>query len=157
MNRNTKPYWSAAELDALPERRHQHQFNGDAVRMTRTIGELAGLERIGIHLVRLQTGHDSTQFHYHDADEEFIYVVSGRGIAEIGEDRFEIAAGDFMGFTAPSPAHNLHNPYPEDLVYLMGGERNSSDLVHYPRIRRTLIKSQGKRSWVGWDDVTEID
>nr|WP_231510349.1 hypothetical protein [Fischerella sp. PCC 9605] len=25
----------------------------------------------------------------------------GRGIAEIGDEEFEVAAGDFMGFTTP--------------------------------------------------------
>jgi hypothetical protein len=62
---------TAAELAAMPERSHRHQFNDNAVRLTRTIGEAVGLQRIGLHLVRLPPGRDSTQHHYHDADEEF--------------------------------------------------------------------------------------
>lgn len=62
-----------------------------------------------------------------------------------------------MGFPAPSPAHSLHNPNEEDLVYLMGGERNAADLVHYPKIRRTMLKSHGKRSFVNWDDLTDLN
>jgi uncharacterized cupin superfamily protein len=156
MNEPEQFLLSLDDIEALPEVEHQHQFNPDAVRHTKTLGTLTGLSRIAIHLVRLTTGHDSTQFHYHDSDEEFIYVLSGRGIAEIGEERFEVGAGDFMGFPAPSPAHNLHNPYPEDLVYLMGGERNAADLVHYPKIRRTMLKSHGKRSFVDWDDLSDL-
>jgi uncharacterized cupin superfamily protein len=144
---------TAGQLAALDERRHEHQFNPNAIRLTRTIGERTGLERIGVHLVRLQSGRDSTQHHYHDADEEFIFIVSGRGIAHIGDDAFEVGPGDFMGFPAPSPAHSLSNPYPEDLVYLMGGERNAVDAVHYPRIRRTMLKAHGRRRWVDWDDL----
>lgn len=146
----------AAAIAALPERRHRHQFNDRALRMTRTLGEPAGLERIGVHLVRLAPGQDSTQHHYHDADEEFLYVVSGRGIARIGGDEFEVGPGDFMGFPAPSPAHSLHNPFAEDLVYLMGGERNAVDAVHYPLIRRTMTKAHGKRQWVDWDDLHDV-
>ena len=146
----------AADIAALPERRHRHQFNDRAVRLTRTLGEPAGLERIGVHLVRLPSGHDSTQHHYHDADEEFLYVVSGRGIARIGDDEFEVGPGDFMGFPAPSPAHSLHNPFDEDLLYLMGGERNAVDAVHYPLIRRTMTKAHGKRQWVDWDDLQDL-
>lgn len=148
---------TAADIEALPEQRHVHQFNPDALRLTRTLGERVGLERIGIHLVRLPQGADSTQFHYHDADEEFLLVLAGRGIAEIGEDRFEIGPGDFMGFPAPSPPHMLHNPHPEDLVYLMGGERNPVDVVHYPRIRRSMMKSHGRRAWVDWDELHELN
>ena len=61
-----------------------------------------------------------------------------------------------MGFPAPSPAHSMHNPYAEDLVYLMGGERWATDVVHYPDIKRSLIKSDGKRQWAAWEDMQEL-
>ncbi|HEX7037964.1 MAG TPA: cupin domain-containing protein [Pseudomonadales bacterium] len=146
----------AADIAAMPERRHRHQFNDNAVRLTRTLGEPTGMQRIGLHLIRLEPGRDSTQHHYHDADEEFIYVLAGRGIARIGEQRFEIGPGDFMGFPAPSPAHSLTNPFDEDLVYLVGGERNPVDAVHYPLIRRTMTKAHGRRRWVDWDDLHDL-
>ncbi len=109
-----------------------------------------------MHLIRLESGRDSTQFHYHDNDEEFIFIVSGHGVADIGDESFEVGPGDFMGFPAPSPAHNLHNPFKEDLVYLMGGERHAADVVHYPRIRRSMIKSYGRKQWVDWKDLHEL-
>ena len=143
-------------VNALPERRHQHQFNANAVRLTRTLGEPLSLEAIGVHLVRLAPGRDSTQYHYHDADEEFLYVLAGRGIAHIGGERFEVGPGDFMGFPAPSPAHLLTNPFEAELVYLMGGERNPSDVVHYPRLGRSMIKAHGRRAWVPWQDLHEL-
>ena len=136
------------EMMQMPERRRVHPFNDNGVRHSRGISDATGMARIGIHLVRLEPGRDSTTFHYHDQDEEFLYIISGRGIAEIGDETFEVGPGDFMGFTAPSPAHMLHNPFEEDLVYLMGGERNIADVVHYPRIGRTLVKSNGQRVWL---------
>jgi uncharacterized cupin superfamily protein len=152
----TKHLQTAAEISARPEHRHVHQFNPNAVRMTRTLSDEAGMARIGVHLVRLAPGCDSTQFHYHDRDEEFIYVLEGRGIADIGDEQFEIGPGDFMGFPAPSPGHALRNPYDRDLVYLMGGERNVHDVVHYPRIRRSMIKGVGRRRWVDWSDLHDV-
>jgi uncharacterized cupin superfamily protein len=146
----------ASTIDAMQPTQRVHQFNSNAVRLTRTLGERVGMQRIGVHIVRLQPGHESTQFHYHDADEEFLYVLAGRGIAEIGDEKFEVGPGDFMGFTAPSEAHTLSNPFAEDLVYLMAGERNPNDVVHYPRIRRTMIKGPGARRWVDWDDLHEL-
>ena len=62
---------TAAEIADWPERRHQHQFNENAIRMTRTLGVAAGLGRIGVHLVRLEPGRASTQHHWHDADERY--------------------------------------------------------------------------------------
>lgn len=151
-----KNFMSAAAIDELEEVRRQHQFNDKAVRLTRTLGTHTGLERIGVHLVRLESGRESTQFHYHDNDEEFVFIISGRGIADIGDESFEVGPGDFMGFPAPSPAHALRNPYDEDLVYLMGGERNAADVVHYPRIKRSMIKSHGRKRWVDWADLHEL-
>lgn len=146
---------TATQINALPERRHVHQFNDRAMRMTRTLSTAVGLERIGIHLIRLPPGCDSTQFHSHSADEEFIYILEGRAIAEIGDSEYEVAPGDFIGLPVPSPAHNLRNSFAEYCHYLVGGERNPLDVVDYPRIRRSMLKHP--RRWVDWDDFNEID
>jgi uncharacterized cupin superfamily protein len=147
---------TAHAIAQLPEGKRVHQFNSNAIRLTRTLSDATGMQRIGVHLVRLVPGSESTQFHNHDVDEEFLYVLSGRGIAEIGEHTYEVGPGDFMGFPEQSPAHTLRNPFDEDLVYLMGGERNAHDIVNYPRIRRSMIKSAGKKTWVDWDHMNQL-
>ncbi|MEM9624524.1 MAG: cupin domain-containing protein, partial [Pseudomonadota bacterium] len=134
----------------------QHQFNANAIRQTRTLTSSTGMQRIGIHQVRLAPGCDSTTHHSHDADEEFIYVIAGEGIARIGDETYPIGPGDFMGFPAPSAAHSMTNTGSEDLVYLMGGERHASDTVHYPDLRRSMIKSHGQRTWSDWQDMIEL-
>lgn len=133
-----------------------HQFNKNAVRHTRSLGDLLGLETLGVHLVRVEPGRESTQFHSHLVDEEFLYILSGRGIAEIGEESFEVGPGDFMGFTAHSLPHTLVNPYAEDLTYLMGGNRNSIDVCDYPRIKRRMFRTHGKKEYVDWDSLKEV-
>lgn len=147
---------SAADIAAMPERRHVHQFNPQAVRLTRTLSEPLGLARLGIHLVRLPPGADSTTYHYHDAEEEFIYILEGRGIAEIGDEVGEVGAGDFLAFTAPSLPHLLRNPFTEPLVYLMGGERVALDVVHYPRLRRSMLKQRGRKRWWDWEHIHDV-
>ena len=143
------------KIATLPTVRVQHQFNDNAIRSTKTLSSAAGMQRLGIHLVTISQGKDSTTHHYH-GDEEFIYIVSGGGIAHIGEESFEVGPGDFMGFPAPSEAHSLHNPNPEDLIYLMGGEGWPVDVVHYPEIRRSMTRSHGKRAYSDWDDITPV-
>ncbi len=145
------------KIAALPVTRVQHQFNDNAIRSTKTLSSATGLQRLGIHLVTICQGNDSTTHHYHDADEEFIYIVSGKGTARIGEESFEVGPGDFMGFPAPSDAHSLHNPHAEDLVYLLGGEGWPVDVVHYPEIKRSMTRSHGKRAYSDWDDITEVE
>ena len=113
----------AADIAALSEDKRVHQFNDTAVRHTKSLSEILGLNTIGVHLVRLESGSDSTEFHFHHNDEEFIYILSGSGVAEIGNDTVVVEAGDFMGFTQHSLPHSMHNPNIDDLVYLMGGSR----------------------------------
>ncbi|MEM7003288.1 MAG: cupin domain-containing protein [Pseudomonadota bacterium] len=143
-------------LTADRETRVQHQFNDNAIRYSHNLGQSTGMQRIGVHQVRIEPGRDSTTHHYHDADEEFIYILSGKGQARIGDEVFAVEAGDFMGFPAPSPGHSMTNTGAEDLVYLMGGERWATDLVHYPDLNRTLLKSHGRRTWIKDDAETEL-
>ena len=147
---------TSAAIAALPEQRNVHQFNANGVRLSRSLSSAVGLAHIGVHIVRLEPGRESTQFHYHDGEEEFLYVLSGRGIAEIGDTRQEVGPGDFMGFPRGSAAHALSNPFTEDLVYLMGGEHNPLDVVHYPRIQRSMLKHAGTKRWMHWQDIHDV-
>ena len=145
-----------SSIEQMPENLVQHQFNDNALRHTRTLSNTTGLQRIGVHQVRIEPGCESTTHHFHDTDEEFIYIISGSGKAKIGDREYDISAGDFMGFPQASPAHSMRNTGSEDLIYLMGGERNASDVVHYPELKRSLIKSNGKRLWSDWQDMHEL-
>ena len=104
------PLLSAAAITAMPEHIFSHPLNANAVRHTRSLAAATGCLQLGVHLVRVLPGQDSTEYHRHRGEEEFIYILSGRGIAHIGDDTFEVAAGDFMGFCPDSLAHSMHNP-----------------------------------------------
>ncbi len=112
---------------------------------TRSLSDACGLKQIGVHLVRLQPGRESTEYHTHSHDEEWIYILSGRGMAEIGERKTEVKAGDFMGFAESSAHHSMTNPFAEDLIYLVGGTRHAYDVVDYPRRGVRSYKYAGKR------------
>jgi hypothetical protein len=51
--------------------------------------------------------------------------------------------GAFRG-PAGGPAHLLHNPYDEDLVYLAGGERREFDVIDSPQAGRRLVRIGGE-------------
>ncbi len=44
-------------------------------------------------------------------EEEWVYILSGRGIAEIGDREYEVEPGDFMGFGLPQQPHHIRNPF----------------------------------------------
>jgi uncharacterized cupin superfamily protein len=73
-----------------------------------------------------------------------MYVLSGRGVAEIGERSEPIGPGDFLGFPAGGPAHNVRAAGDEDLVYLQGGDawsKSSIEIVDFPDLglRKTFV------------------
>jgi len=150
------PLITSKEITELPESINIHRFNEKAIRHTRSLGDLVGLTNIGIHLVRIAPGDETTQYHVHLVDDEFLYILSGRGIAEIGDEKLEVGPGDFMGFKAKGLAHTMSNPFESDLVYLMGGNRQDHDICDYPRIKRRLYRLDQAREYVEWDDIHPV-
>lgn len=137
-----RPFPLVRATDREDERRqtYAHPLNPRSEIVGLSLSELVGLERIGVHLVRVPPGKEAFIYHSHATEEEFLYVLSGRGIAEIGDEEHEVGQGDFMGFPTPSVGHHLRNPFDEELVYLMGGERRSTEIADFPRIRKRIIR-----------------
>jgi uncharacterized cupin superfamily protein len=104
------------------------------------LSRLCGLRRTALNWFRIPSGRESFVAHSHTAEEEWIYVLSGRGLARIGSEEVEVGAGDFMGFATPSAVHHLRNPFAEDLVYLCGGEIRELELAEYPDQEMLLVR-----------------
>ncbi len=68
-----------------------------------------------------------------------MFVVSGRGVAEVDGVEHEIGPGDFLGFAAPNVPHLVKNRGTEDLVYLMGGEDHPLDVLDYPKLGKRYL------------------
>lgn len=136
---DSKPLWTAADIASVPEVNVRHPWNENSDVHIKPLSMAAGLSRVVLSLARVPPGKESFVYHSHERDEEFLFILSGRGRAEIGDDVVEVGPGDFMGFTAPGVAHHLTNPYDEDLVYLMGGERSGLDIGHFPKLGRRII------------------
>jgi uncharacterized cupin superfamily protein len=138
-----KLLWKAAEL-AGEERAFRQRLNPNSYLLRTGLSRLAGLQRAHVSLGRLPPGKDSFAYHAHMIEEEWVYILAGRGIADIDGRQYEVAAGDFMGFPTPGIAHLLRNPFDADLVYLMGGEAVPLDVLDYPSLgKRFLLVYRG--------------
>ena len=108
------------------------------------LSRLAGLSRIGLSRARIPPGGESFAYHAHHAEEEWVFIVSGRARARIDGREVDLGPGDFAAFPAPQPAHLLTNPFDEDCVYLMGGEPGRpTDVIHYPDLGKTYALVRG--------------
>jgi quercetin 2,3-dioxygenase len=112
----------------------------------------AGLRRVAVVHAIVPAGRESYVHHVHHHDEEWMYVLSGRGIVEIGNEEHEIGTGDFLGFPAGGPAHNCRALAGADLVSIQGGDawsRSTIDIVDYPRLglRRTFVGTRSSMTF----------
>ena len=130
----------AAAADAKAER-HSHPWNPKSEMVGVQLARLAGLKRTGVSLARIPPGKESFVYHAHALEEEWLYILAGRGTAEIDGADYEVGPGDFMGFKAPSVAHHLRNTGEEELVYLMGGERLEAEVATFPKLGRVMVRT----------------
>ncbi len=147
----------ASEIETAEEIKTHHPLNPNSEVHIRSLSEATGMSRVGVHIARVPPGKDSLEYHTHHYEEEFLYILSGRGVADIDGQEVEVGPGDFLGFKVPSVAHNLRNPFDEDLVYLMGGERKEYEVADFPRLRKRLIRDRGKAYIVHVDDMDEFE
>jgi len=90
--------------------------------------DVGGRAKVGVGVLELPPGSDTTPAHYHSAEEEHLYVLEGRLVLQLGEARFELVPGSYVCFPAGQPImHHLQNPYGGPARYLMIGERIASD------------------------------
>jgi uncharacterized cupin superfamily protein len=154
--KNPFPLLTASAIASMQEIRRVHRLNPRDIRNGKSLRDAVGMTDMGIHLVRIKPGDETTEFHTHYCEEEFLFILSGRGIAEIGKRKLKVGAGDFMGFTAGSLPHAMSNPHKEDLVYLMGGTRRPIDVSDYPRAGMRYYRFDGKRNTVKYQDIKEV-
>jgi uncharacterized cupin superfamily protein len=109
-----------------------------------------------VNWIRSPPGRESYVYHSHETEEEWVYILAGRGMAEIDGEELEVGPGDFMGFTTPSVAHHLRNPFDEDLIYLCGGEIRELDVCDYPRQGLVLIRRRDGAQVVAASEVKKI-
>lgn len=144
-----KPYphiLRAADI-AAKQSVFSHPWNPKSEIRGTWIGRLSGLSRTGVSLGRLASGKESFAYHSHHSEEEWLYVIAGWGIALIDGQEYELGPGDFVAFPTPSVAHNMANPFAEELVYLMGGENKPEEVTDFPGLGRRMVKLQGEYTY----------
>jgi uncharacterized cupin superfamily protein len=139
---NPKPYahvLRASDIKAK-ETTFSHPWNPKSEITATWMARHAGLSRTGVSIGRLAPGKESFAYHMHHTEEEWVYVLSGRALAHIDGQDYQLQPGDFVAFPTPSVAHNMSNPFDEELVYLMGGENKNEEIADFPTLDRRMVK-----------------
>jgi uncharacterized cupin superfamily protein len=98
-----------------------------------SLGRAAGLTQFGVNITRLKPGAASALRHWHEQEDEFVYMLEGE-LALIEDDGETILrAGEAAGFKAGvANGHHFVNRTNNDAVFLVVGTRAAQERAHYP-------------------------
>jgi uncharacterized cupin superfamily protein len=107
------------------------------------LGNVAGLTQFGVNLTRLKPGAASALRHWHEAEDELVYVLEGEiTLIEDGGETI-LGAGDAAGFKAGvANGHHLVNRSARDALYLEIGTRAARERAHYPDVDLVMERDE---------------
>src|SRR5437763_2071671 len=83
------------------------------------LGDVAGLTQFGVNLTRLKPGAASALRHWHEAEDEFVYVIEGEIVLIEDAGETVLRPGDAAGFKSGiADGHHLVNRSSHDALYL---------------------------------------
>ncbi len=119
-----------------------HFLNDNAQRTNKSLGDLTGLTGFGFHLIEIQPGFESTELHMHYHEDECVYILEGQAEASIGEEKFKVTPGDFIGYRAGGKAHKLFNDGQIPLKCIVVGQRLPHDVGDYPNLGKRIYRQK---------------
>ena len=117
-------------------------------RHKQALGDVVGLTQFGVNITRIEPGQASALRHWHENEDEFIYVLEGELVLAENDGETVLKAGEAAGFKAGSGiAHRLINRSSRDAVYFEVGTRAKSERVHYPDVDLVMERDDANRRY----------
>ena len=107
------------------------------------LGDVCGLTQFGVNLTRLKPGSHSAHRHWHENEDEFVYIVEGEVVLVENDGETTLRAGDCAGWKAGvDNGHCLVNRSQKDVVFIEIGTRAPTDKFHYPDVDLAGVKDE---------------
>ena len=121
-----------------------------AGREKRALGDAFGLDQFGVNLTTLAPGTFSSLRHWHEKEDEFIYVVDGEITLIDKDSEHLLTPGMCAGFKAGvANGHCLVNRSSASASYIEIGTRSPDENPTYPDHDIKAVKTGGKWSFTG--------
>jgi uncharacterized cupin superfamily protein len=110
-------------------------------RERKRLGNAAGLDQFGVNLTTLKPGAASALRHWHEQEDEFVYILEGEVVLIEDAGETVLGPGDAAGFKANIPnGHHLVNKSSCDVVYLEIGTRSKHERAHYSDVDMMVVR-----------------
>lgn len=114
-------------------------------RAKRALGDVFALGQFGVNLTELAPGAATAQRHWHEAEDEFVYVLAGTATLVTDAGETELPAGHCVGFPAGrADGHMIVNRTDATVRLLEIGGRATEEAAHYPDIDLRLERRGGE-------------
>jgi len=101
-------------------------------RERKRLGNAVGLTQFGVNLTTLKPGAASALRHWHENEDEFVYIIAGEVMLIEDSGETVLRPGDAAGFKAGvENGHCLVNRTARDATYLEIGTRAAHERAHY--------------------------
>ena len=112
-------------------------------RQIHRLGDAAGLTQFGVHIVCLEPDAWASQRHWHEHEDEFVWVLEGEVTLVEDEGETKLSAGESAGWPAGvRNGHHLINRSNARARFLIVGSRNDEDHGGYSDIDMTFSKGR---------------
>lgn len=113
-------------------------------RSRRRLGDVFGLTQFGVNLIELPPGAWSSHRHWHECQDEMIYVLDGEVTMVTDAGETVLTPGMFAGYRAGDPdGHHLVNKSNAPVRVLEMGTRTAEETGHYVDIDMLYREGQG--------------
>jgi uncharacterized cupin superfamily protein len=109
------------------------------------VGDAGNLTQFGVNLIVLQPGAYSSLRHWHQNEDEFVYVTEGQVTLIEDDKRTEMSVGDCAAFPASCPVgHHFFNHSTAKIAkFLVVGTRATHEVATYSDVDLRVEISQG--------------
>ena len=145
-----------SDIESMEGLQKTHFLNTNAVRTNKSLGDLVGMTGLGFHIIEVQPGHESTEYHVHHFEDECVYILSGEATVTIDGQGYSVSAGDFIGHPAGTEAHTMKNTGQDLLICIVAGQRLTHDIADYPNLNKRLFRNNGTSNLVNMDDIEVV-
>jgi uncharacterized cupin superfamily protein len=112
-------------------------------RQRKRLGNAVGLDQFGVNLTTLKPGAASALRHWHEKEDELVYVLEGEVVLVENEGETVLRPGDAAGFKANAPnGHHLINRTNKDAVFLEIGTRSKYEKASYPDVDLVALRDE---------------
>lgn len=112
-------------------------------RSRKRLGVAAGLDQFGVNLTTLKPGAASALRHWHEKEDELVYILEGEVVLVEDGGETVLKPGDAAGFKASvKNGHHLVNKSSRDAIFLEMGTRSQHERAEYPDVDLQVVRDE---------------